>query len=249
LYGFEKQIAFPQKQPSKPVTALLARAFKFILSSILTMALFSNAPEAPEDRTRTQGYDPRDAPSIRVGFAKRLAAWIADQFVVAIFVTAAFLVVGEKNLRFFDGLDGTETESTLSDDDNDEASNDMEERLGAVLGSASAVGVVTGMNTALMLAYSLLELFTGASLGKRLAGIRIARADGVRASGRMLALRWLAKYSAYALALVPGLNVLSSLWQLVILSGGLLTLSATRQALHDLMAGGSAVFHSQDVLE
>jgi uncharacterized RDD family membrane protein YckC len=197
---------------------------------------------------RPAGYHPDDAPSLRIGFGKRFAAWIADQFIVALLVSALFLVVGEKNLQWFDGLDGTETESTLSDDDNDEATNDMEERLGVMLGSASAVGVIMGMNTVFLMAYSLLELLTGASLGKRLLGLRIAQADGVQASAQMLGLRWLAKHGAYILAFIPGLRIVSSLWQLVMFSGFLLTLSATRQALHDLMSGGSAVFRKEEVI-
>jgi hypothetical protein len=194
------------------------------------------------------GYDPADLPSIRIGFGKRFAAWLVDGLIVGFAVVALFFVAGEQQLEFFAGLDGTSEELLLSDreteDDSDEAQDRFAEQLGVTTGT---LGVLTGMNSVFMLLYSFLELFTSASVGKRLVGISIAQSNGLAATRRTLALRWAAKYGAYILAVLPWVSRFSSIWSLVIFLGGFAVFAASRQALHDF-ASDAAVFNTSDVL-
>lgn len=55
------------------------------------------------------------------------------------------------------------------------------------------------------------------------------------------------KYGGYVFALIPLVATIGSIWNFMITCGFLLTLGASRQALHD-MAVHSAVFLKQDIL-
>jgi uncharacterized RDD family membrane protein YckC len=196
------------------------------------------------------GYEPHLLPIIRVGFGRRFAAWFLDGMIVSTVVVVLFFTIGEKNLRFFDGIDGDSVELRLSDEEvnSDDASTELQEQLEERLGlSSGTLGILAGMNTVFMLLYSLIELASSASPAKRLLGIAIAHESGLQASRKLLAMRWLAKYGAYGLALIPGVALVSSLWSLVIFVGCLAALAAGKQALHDTIAR-SAVFHAKDVI-
>jgi uncharacterized RDD family membrane protein YckC len=192
---------------------------------------------------------------IRVGFGKRFAAWLIDHMLIGVVAAVLFFAVGERNLSFFAALDGNGTEQLLSGDEqadeDDEAaalSEALEEQLGV---SLNALSIVSGINILLFTLYSLLEVLMGATLGKRWLGIMIASSDGVAATGRTLALRWLWKNGSYCATMVASvwavLGTLGGLWSLLMMIGCLGVLGSSKQAFHDVLTA-TAVFHRVDVV-
>ena len=103
------------------------------------------------------------------------------------------------------------------------------------------------------IAYTLIEGLTGASPGKRVMKITVARQDGVKGDTTLFLRRWavknLDKLLAFA-ALVPGLMFLDTVGDiigLVIFVGCFFVLGIDRLALHDRIVQ-SAVFHQDDVI-
>ena len=81
------------------------------------------------------------------------------------------------------------------------------------------------------LAYTLIEAFTGASPGKRVMGLQVARADGSAGDTSLYLLRWALKNSGSILQFV--LPIVSSLASLVFFFGCFAALGDKCQALHD----------------
>lgn len=192
---------------------------------------------------------------IRVGFGKRFAAWFIDHILIGFAAAILFFTVGEQNLSFFAALDGNSTEQLFStneqadeDDESAALSEALEEQLGV---SLNALSVVSGINILLFTLYSLLEVFTGATLGKRWLGIMIASSDGVVAARRSLALRWLWKNGSYCATMLTSiwavLGTLGGLWSLLMMIGCLGVLGSSKQAFHDVLTT-TAVFHRVDVI-
>ncbi len=128
---------------------------------------------------------------------------------------------------------------------------------GAVFGAffGAMAGFALGFYIAFSIAcslYGLWEGFTGAAAGKRLLGLRIANADGTRASVGRLLLRYTAKNIGFVLAVLAGitglggLERLGSLAQFVIFIGCFFVLGSAHQALHD-RAAKTAVYRSDEI--
>ncbi len=189
-------------------------------------------------------------PMIRVGFGKRLGAWILDNMMITVLVAIVFFAVGEKNLHFVAALDRDTTEANMSVANGDDDDTSYEGQLSETLGlSSTTINILTGLNSIAILLYSLLEGVTGASPGKRLLGIAIAYSDGRKGDFMLFSTRWALKNGAYALTVIPitGLAVVGSMWSFLFLVGCFGALSSTKQALHDMIVR-SAIFHRNDIL-
>jgi uncharacterized RDD family membrane protein YckC len=195
----------------------------------------------------------------RIGFPKRLLAGLVDSMLISILAIALASMLGSTILRIINPEADTTEFSIFSDtDDNtndnntsDANNNDNEEtrRAEQILGMRDGTFAVLVVANSMMTAvYGLLELFTGASLGKRLLGIMIAFDTGERASRGLLLKRWCVKYGGYVFALIPLVASIGSIWNFMITCGFLLTLGASHQALHD-MAVQSAVFLKKDIVD
>lgn len=176
----------------------------------------------------------------RVGFGMRLAAACIDLLIVGLVGFAAGAAIG--------GLLGGGIGGALGGPAGGEeaaAGAALGAAIGALLGAIAAFGGV-------VLLYSLIEAFTGASPGKMALGLKVGTADGKRGSTALYVKRWAIKYSGTLLGLIgglPGLHVLGLLGPvagLVIFIGCFLVLGDARQALHDLGAA-SAVFRKADL--
>jgi uncharacterized RDD family membrane protein YckC len=203
----------------------------------------------------THFYPYNDAPMPeRVGFARRFVAGLLDNFIVSFLALGLVLTLGSTILRITKpDADATEF-SIFSDNDNDndaDNSNDNDNSASPseqLLGMPNETfGVLVIANAIMTVLYGLLELFTGASLGKRLLGLVIAQDTGVAATRGLLAKRWWVKYGGYVFVVIPLVTTIGSIWSFMITCGFLLTLGASRQALHD-MAVHSAVFVASDIV-
>lgn len=179
----------------------------------------------------------------RVGFGRRFAAILIDNIIVAIIATALAFTVGTKLLQVLHLDDDTEF-SVFSDSDTSD--DDAEELLQSLHINTGMIFALTMLNSFVMLLYSLMELFTNASPGKRIMGIAIGSDEGTKASRALLLRRWALKYASYALALIPLTYTLGSILSFLITCGCLLAFGVQRQALHD-MAVHSAVYFREDV--
>jgi len=105
------------------------------------------------------------------------------------------------------------------------------------------------------LLYWALEAFSGASPGKRLLKLYIAREDGASAEPSIIAMRTIIKTSESILKLIAifpvadvvarGITSAASLVEIAIVIGCFLALSAKKQALHDVIAH-TAVFRTEE---
>ncbi len=181
----------------------------------------------------------------RVGFGRRFAAMLLDNFIVAIIAVTLAFTVGTTILRALHLDDDTEF-SIFSDTDSSD--DEAEEMLQSLNINTGMIFVLATLNNLVMFLYSLIELFTNASLGKRLMGIAIGSDEGTPASRTLLLRRWALKYGMYALVLIPFsfASTIGSILSFLITCGCLLALGAQRQALHD-MAVHSAVYFRGDV--
>lgn len=206
--------------------------------------------------TQQQHYYPyNDAPMAeRVGFGRRFLAGFFDNIIISFLALGLALTLGSTILRLTKpDADATEF-SIFSDNDNDNNNDDQNDDDRSISPSQQLLGmpdetfgVLIIANAIMTTLYSLLELFTGASLGKRLFGLVIASDTGEAASRGLLTKRWWVKFGGYIFVLIPILATIGSIWSFMITCGFVLTLGASRQALHD-MAVHTAVFFKNDVV-
>lgn len=167
----------------------------------------------------------------RIGFGKRLGAALLDSAIMM----ALTMVIGIVAGGFLGGLMG-----------------------GAGMGpAAGALGAMAGFLVAMTLVgllYPVIEGVTGWSPGKRVLGLQIGTADGEPAPLKLLLGRSAIKNStavAGFVGTVTGIGLftgLSGLLALVVFVGCFMTLMASRQALHDRIAG-TAVFKADALRE
>lgn len=168
--------------------------------------------------------------SNRIGFGPRLGATLLD-ILFTILLCTPILVFGAgaglaTSLGLSSMMDGEQTEAL------------------ALLGvSAGMIGsiLICGL---LSTVYTLVEAFTGASPGKRVMGMQIAKADGTAGDTSLYLLRWALKNSGSILNYI--LPIIASLVSTVFFFGCFAALGEKRQALHDIIAK-SAVYKKADI--
>ena len=166
----------------------------------------------------------------RVGFGRRLGAYLLDGLIVLVFGSVVGVLVGDtlSNLFFsaqlgqFDQLYdvlGYEYEGMISK-----------------MTSLSAGISVTGLSLFFM------EGAFGQSFGKMMLGIINTNVDGSSATATKLWMRSFFKYGASIIPLIAGvsgvafLNPVASLWSLIIFIGFFFALGDNKQTIHDMIA-------------
>lgn len=170
--------------------------------------------------------------ALRVGFGKRLLAFILDLIINNIILGAVFYLTGD-----FEAIFGA-LQSIFSDPT---AFSAIQEEVMPVILFVSVV-------------YYSLEVFLAATPGKMILGIQIADQYGETASIRALVIRFLLKHISvifsvvYLFSEMELVNVVGGVANFIILIGCFFVLSQKRQAFHD-MAAGTAVFNKNDITE
>ncbi len=165
----------------------------------------------------------------RIGFGKRLGAFLLDAVIVLV---VAFFAGGPIGAML-----GVAGGAAVGQRPGAAALGGV---IGAIIGVAIAAALIS-------LVYFLVEGFTGYTLGKFLLGIRIANADGTEAPVSQLLTRYAVKHSNEILRMLgfflgaPIIVRLGGLAGLIVFVGCFLALSADKQALHDRIAK-TAVF-------
>ena len=168
----------------------------------------ANAPGAIESEIS-------DAPPERIGFGKRLGAYLLD----GIFTVIAAGVVGYALKDLFVGLVPPDPE----------LSGDIGEWASAITGAAGLCAVL----------YGLIEGFTGASPGKMILAIKIGTDHSTTAETNTLLKRYAIKTIASILTLISLilgielLNTIGSFLGIVVTIGCFFALGEAKQALHD----------------
>ena len=167
----------------------------------------------------------------RIGFGRRLAAFLLDCVLVGI----GSAVLGPTISGIFGAAAGGAAAGL--------SPGDMSAAQGAAMGGG--FGAILGMAVALVVigsVYFLIEGFTGWTFGKLILGIQVANADSTAAGVGTLLERYALKNINFVLgfiALVTGISVLRTVGSLLgfaIFVGCFFVLGAARQAFHDMIA-------------
>ena len=168
--------------------------------------------------------------SNRIGFGPRLGAALLDILFTILLCTPILMFGAGAGLAASLGLDsmmGSEQTEAFA-------------LMGVTAGMVGSI-LICGLLGTL---YTLIEAFTGASPGKRVMGLQVAKADGTSGEVSLYLLRWALKNSGSILNFI--LPVIASLASLVFFFGCFATLGEKRQALHDIIAK-SAVYKKADI--
>ena len=155
----------------------------------------------------------------RVGFGPRLGARLIDAVILIIIITVASLV----------GIGGGLAS----------ASTGGEAGIYAALAAAAAA-------VFFIIAYSLIEAFTGASPGKMMLGLKVANEDGTEGTIGLYLARWAVYNAGALLGVIPVIGLLGPFVNLVIFGGCFAVLGEKRQGLHDMICK-TAVFKKSDI--
>lgn len=164
----------------------------------------------------------------RIGFGRRFGAAILDM--IALMILSFF--VGPMLGGIFGGAAGG-TMGALSGDPVGGATAGG--ALGAVMGAMAGMVIVSVL-------YWLLEIFSAASPGKMMLGIKIRNADASAASTNTLATRYAVKNVmtvAGLLTLITGIQMIATLGNIlgfIVFIGLFFVFGSNRQALHDMIA-------------
>jgi uncharacterized RDD family membrane protein YckC len=179
-------------------------------------------------------YSEPDPYEFRVGFGRRLAAYIIDSLIISLLLVIALFASGQMN----ELIDGIKYFGQSFDDE-------MIQKV-----ALSIVPVVAVVN----LLYYSSELFFGASLGKMMLGIRIGDDERKPAPLTRLLTRYLIKNISVVLSLVGIIfstlifDFFGDFLQIIIYIGFFFTLSARRQSFHDMLSA-TAVYYSNEIIE
>jgi len=164
-------------------------------------------------------------PIERIGFGTRLGAHLLDGLFMVIFIWLVAYVVA---LLFVSSV----STAAANNDDLAVANSFLSLIINMIY------GIVLGASL-----YTLIEVFTGASFGKMILGVKIAQPNGEAAPMSAMLMRWALKNITliflilFALTHAEVLLQLNSLGQLFILVSCLMALRESKQALHDQLAG------------
>ncbi len=175
----------------------------------------------------------------RVGFGKRLAAYLIDMAVAGI---GGWV------------LDRLASPSITNLFAQDMVEDDMAEAVGHVYTNVfgGTLGATVDGILLVMLLVILLEAFTGLTLGKMLLGLQDGSENGTRASRNALITRALIKYVFFGVLLLAGVTGMDSLNEIgfmlgsVVYLGFLFILGEKKQGFHDFIAK-TAVYHKRDL--
>lgn len=190
----------------------------------------NNYQVQPDYSQMMPDYSYNDPYAFRVGFGRRLGAFLIDYLIFSLIFTIVLFVTGKMDELMSIGASG---------------SFDLEEIMSASQSIAPLV-------LTLSLIYYSLEAFIGATLGKLTLGIKIASADQKPAPIQKLLIRYLIKnvntvLSAIGLA-VAFLGTIGSLLGFVVFIGYFFIFGQKKQGFHDMIAG-TAVYYNEDIIK
>jgi uncharacterized RDD family membrane protein YckC len=171
----------------------------------------------------------------RVGFGKRLGAYLID----CVLVIIAAVVLGPIIGGMFGAAAGGAMSGALGGMSADSASAAAAMLTGGIVGAV--LGALVAM-AVIGLVYFIVEGFTGWTFGKLMLGIQVANADGTRASIGTLMFRYALKNSNFVLRIVAlttsvaFFNTLGTLCGLAVFVGCFFVLGTAHQAFHDMIA-------------
>jgi uncharacterized RDD family membrane protein YckC len=168
--------------------------------------------------------------SNRIGFGPRLGATLLDILFTILLCTPILMFGAGAGIAAAMGLD-----AMFSPEDAEALA-----MIGLGAGMIGSILICALVGTV----YTLIEAFTGASPGKRVMGLQVAKADGSAGEVSLYLLRWALKNSGSILNFI--LPAISSLASLVFFFGCFAALGEKRQALHDIIAK-SAVYKKADI--
>ncbi|MFN8366608.1 MAG: RDD family protein [Candidatus Kapaibacterium sp.] len=192
------------------------------------------------------GMEPAEIPieEKRVGFGKRFGAVIIDGIIVLLLSVIIGMALSSTIDPFVDELVTKQLEEMPS-------GTELPEFMNTFMHYSVMFGVV---GSALGFVYSLMELLTGASVGKMILGIVVAQENGKRGNIAVWGVRWILKQGSGILSFIGTvlamkmLSNFSGLIGLVYLVGCFFVLGVKRQAFHDMIAK-TAVFEKEDITE
>ena len=210
-----------------------------------------NIPPLPDHGSSVNpfgGYQPT-IEDLRASFGIRLGAFLIDGVIVAILTAAITFILSPLNLPTPDVLveaqDGLSELFGLMN-----LSGEQESFFSQLVVNSSYAGAIAPIF------YMLIEGLTGASIGKRLLSLTVARADGTAGDRSLFLSRMFVKNSdrlLHLIAILPLITFLSgpvesagSTIGLVLFIGCFLAIGRKRQALHDMVVK-TAVFKVQFV--
>lgn len=180
-------------------------------------------------------YAPEPDPyEYRVGFGRRLGAYIIDNIIIELLLLIILFASGQINEISKNAMNAAKSFD-----------------FSVLMQSIKEIGPVGAILTLL---YFSSELFFGASLGKMMLGIRIGADDRFPASFPQLLTRYLIKNISELLILlsliitITAIAYLGNLLGMLILIGFFFTLAARRQGFHDMLSA-TAVFYTNELIE
>lgn len=186
---------------------------------------------------------------LRVGFGRRLGAYMLDTLVLVVLSLVANAFFGQA----FESVGETYFQKQMAEQNVSLEELDTEQA-DVVMGTMSFMSTWLIMISIVGLAYfGLTEVLLAASFGKMMLGIMIANADGTSASTSTLVIRWLAKTGLAYLLLIftffSSATIFQTLYYIVAVVafiGYFLMFGANRQALHDIIAK-TAVYRREHI--
>lgn len=182
-----------------------------------------------ENKEELDGILFEETNSGRVGFGRRLGAYLLDMLVIMILGSFVGMLIGEELTTIFFSDQVVENHAAQF------------ESLGLGNFIDGLLNIISGISiTGLILV--VMEGVLGQSIGKMLLKIVNTNVDGTKASRTKLWLRSLLKYGASIFSLVGGLvgitflGSIGSLWSLVIFVGFFFALGDKKQTIHDMIS-------------
>ena len=196
-------------------------------------------PGTPEyDEWMRQYYGDSFELGYRVGFGKRLGAFIVDAIFIMIISTIVVFTFGSDFIMEL----GKSFENSSSGAFDMSSVKALQVKFAP---EVKQIGIISGIA---QLLYWSLEIFIGASFGKFVLGLKIASDDRNPANITKLLTRFVFRHAGllfsflFALSSVGAFETLSSIGTFAFIIGAFFTLSTKRQALHDIVAKTS-VYH------
>ncbi|MBX3044675.1 MAG: RDD family protein [Candidatus Kapabacteria bacterium] len=179
-------------------------------------------------------YSEPDPYEYRVGFLRRLAAYIIDYVLISLLITIAIFATGQADELMDASMNIWKTFN-------------KQELMDVALGVVPIAGVIT-------LLYFSSELFLGASLGKLLLSIRIGSDDRYPAPFTKLFARYILKNIGVVFALIGSavsilvIDLAGDFLQFVIYIGFLFTIGRRSQGFHDMLSA-TAVYYTNELID
>ncbi len=200
------------------------------------------------DELNAPSFIPQDPNTVtieerRIGFGRRFGAMLLDFAIAVIIAVIVMLTMGDMVHEYSERIMGAQMEAQR------QSMQALPEQFAGILQSFLGMSFVMSIGGIVL---SLLEIFTGASVGKMLLGIQAAHADGTKGNIGLWGLRWSLKHLSSVLSTLnlffplAGLSLVSGLLGFVYFVGCFFCLAAHKQALHDLICK-TAIFRNEDL--